>query len=156
MFFIMKHSPVWILPIVTSNIINVATNGDKNEVNVIIVNVIIMIIIVVQNIPTNYVHTVLYAKAIRSIERDLRSAIVKKLQQLSIVYHNEMQSGRLQSKIMRDVEQIENLSAQIFITIISIILSIVVALGIVIFKSFTVFVFFCCNHTCGSTYYSCF
>lgn len=141
-FFVIKHCPVWILPIVTSNIINTATNGDKNAVNVILINVIIMIIVVVQNVPTNYVHTVLYAKAIRNIERDLRSSIVKKLQQLSIAYHNEMQSGRLQSKIMRDVEQIENLSAQIFITILSIILNIAVALGIVIFKSLTVFLFF--------------
>ncbi|GKX66559.1 ABC transporter [Clostridium sp. TW13] len=141
-FFVIKHCPVWILPIVTSNIINTATNGDKDAVKVILINVIIMIIVVVQNVPTNYVHTVLYAKAIRNIERDLRSSIVKKLQQLSIAYHNEMQSGRLQSKIMRDVEQIENLSAQIFITILSIILNIAVALGIVIFKSLTVFLFF--------------
>ena len=142
LFFIIKNSPVWVLPIVTSNIINAATNKPKNAVNIIIVNLIIIIILVLQNVLTNYIHTVLYAKAIRSIERDLRSTLVRKLQQLSIAYHNEMQSGRLQSKIIRDVEQIQNLSSQIFITILSIVLNISVALGVVIFKSLTVFVFF--------------
>ena len=43
---------------------------------------------------------------------------------------------------MRDVEQIENLSSQVFITILSIVLNIAVALGVVIFKSSTVFLFF--------------
>lgn len=141
-FFVVKHSPVWILPIVTANIINAATVKGKDAVHVILVNVIIILILVLQNVPTNYIHTVLYAKAIRNIERDLRSSLVRKLQQLSITYHNEMQSGRLQSKIMRDVEQIENLSSQIFITVLSIILNITVALGVVVFKSMTVFTFF--------------
>ena len=60
---------------------------------------------------------------------------MRKLQQLSISYHNAMQSGRLQSKIMRDVEQIETLSRQIFISVLSIIMNIAVALGIVVSKS---------------------
>ena len=141
-FFILKSSPVWVLPVVTSNIINVATYKNENAIHEIIVNIVVMVIMVLQNIPTNYIHTVLYAKTIRSVEKDLRSSIVRKLQSLSISYHNEMQSGRLQSKIMRDVEQIENLSAQVFITILSIVLNIAVALGVVIFKSLTVFIFF--------------
>ena len=97
---------------------------------------------VIQNIFTNYIHTWLYAKTVRSVEQGLRSSLVRKLQQLSISYHNEMQSGRLQSKIMRDVEQIETLSSQIFITVLSILLNVVVAFGVVIFKSLTVFLFF--------------
>lgn len=141
-FFLIKSSPVWVMPVVSANIINAATDKSENAVNIIIVNIIIILVMVLQNVPTNYIHTVLYAKTIRSVERELRSTLVKKLQQLSIAYHNEMQSGRLQSKIMRDVEQIENLSSQVFITILGIALNIVVALGVVIFKSLTVFIFF--------------
>nr|WP_207718263.1 MULTISPECIES: ABC transporter ATP-binding protein [Clostridium] len=141
-FFLIKSSPVWVMPVVSANIINAATDKGENAVNIIIVNIIIILVMVLQNVPTNYIHTVLYAKTIRSVERKLRSTLVKKLQQLSIAYHNEMQSGRLQSKIMRDVEQIENLSSQVFITILGIALNIVVALGVVIFKSLTVFIFF--------------
>jgi ATP-binding cassette subfamily B protein len=141
-FFLIKSSPVWVMPVVSANIINAATDKGENAVNIIIVNIIIILVMVLQNVPTNYIHTALYAKTIRSVERELRSTLVKKLQQLSIAYHNEMQSGRLQSKIMRDVEQIENLSSQVFITILGIALNIVVALGVVIFKSLTVFIFF--------------
>lgn len=141
-FFLLKSSPVWVLPIVTGNIINAATTKDNDAIHTIVVNIIIILIMVFQNILTNYIHTVLYAKTIRSVERDLRSSLIKRLQQLSIAYHNQMQSGRLQSKIMRDVEQIENLSSQVFITILSIVLNIIVALGVVIFKSLTVFTFF--------------
>lgn len=141
-FFIFKSSPVWILPIVTSNIINAATNKDENAIHTILINIVIILVTVFQNVITNYIHTVLYAKTIRSVERNLRSSLVKKLQQLSIAYHNEMQSGRLQSKIMRDVEQIQILSSQVFITILGIGLNIIVALSVIIFKNFTVFLFF--------------
>jgi ATP-binding cassette, subfamily B, bacterial len=141
-FFMLKSSPVWILPIVTSNIINAATSKDENAVHTIMINIVIILVTVFQNVITNYIHTVLYAKTIRRVERNLRSSLVKKLQQLSIAYHNEMQSGRLQSKIMRDVEQIQILSSQVFITILGIGLNIIVALGVIIFKNFTVFLFF--------------
>lgn len=142
LFFAVKHSPVWVLPIVTANIINAATEKPDNAGTVILINALIMSFFVIQNIFTNYIHTWLYAKTVRNVERNLRSSLVRKLQQLSITYHNEMQSGRLQSKIMRDVEQIETLSSQIFITVLSILLNVVVAFGIVIFKSLTVFLFF--------------
>lgn len=142
MFFAVKHSPVWILPIITANIINAATDRPENAGIVILINILIMSFFVVQNIFSNYIHTWLYAKTVRSVERGLRSSLVRKLQQLSVTYHNEMQSGRLQSKIMRDVEQIETLSSQIFITVLSILLNICVAFGVVIFKSLTVFLFF--------------
>ena len=142
LFFAIKHSPVWVLPIVTSNIINVATERPDHAGTIILINALIMSFFVIQNIFTNYIHTWLYAKTVRNVERGLRSSLVRKLQQLSITYHNEMQSGRLQSKIMRDVEQIETLSSQIFITVLSILLNVVVAFGVVIFKSLTVFIFF--------------
>lgn len=140
--FAIKHSPVWVLPIVTANIINIATERPDNAGMKILVNALFMSFFMIQNIFTNYLHTWLYAKTVRSVEQELRSSLVRKLQQLSISYHNEMQSGRLQSKIMRDVEQIETLSSQIFISVLSILLNIIVAFGVVIFKSLTVFLFF--------------
>ena len=142
LMFAIKHTPVWALPIITANIINAATVPSENAATVIIINVTVMIVLVLQNLLTNYLHTYFYAKVVRNVECGLRSSMIRKLQQLSITYHNEMQSGRLQSKIMRDVEQIENLSAQIFISVLSIALNIVVSLTIVLNSSFTVFAFF--------------
>ena len=140
--FAVKHSPVWVLPIVTANIVNIATNMDENAGQKIMFQVMIMMVMIAQNVLTNYFHTLFYARSIRNVERDLRSSLVRKLQQLSITYHNEMQSGRLQSKIMRDVEQIETLSSQIFITVLSIIMNVTVSFAVVVTKSVTVFLFF--------------
>ena len=64
------------------------------------------------------------------------------MQQLSISYHVETQSGRLQSKIMRDVEAVEGLSTQLFLSILNIALNIGVALVVTISKSRIVFIFF--------------
>lgn len=144
-FFIIKHSPTWVLPIVTANIINAVTDHNGNITKILILNTILMIAVLVQNIPTNYIHTWLYAKTVRTVEKELREALVCKLQQLSITYHKEMQSGRLQSKIMRDAEQIQNLASQIFISLVTIILNIGVSFGVVIFKSRIVFLFFLCT-----------
>jgi ATP-binding cassette subfamily B protein len=142
LFFFIKHSPVWVLPIATSNIVNAATQKAPGAEKTIILNVVIMCLLLAQNVITNYVHVWLYSKTIREMERDLRSTMIKKLQQLSIAYHNQMQSGRLQSKIMRDVEQIETLSSQIFISVLSIVMNVFVAFAIVISRSLSVFIFF--------------
>ncbi len=140
--FAVKHTPVWVLPIATANIINAATGHEPDALRTIILNTVVMAALILQNVLTNYYHTYFYAKVIRSVECGLRSSMVRKLQQLSITYHNEMQSGRLQSKIMRDVEQIENLSAQIFISVLSIIMNMIVAFTVVVSSSLTVFWFF--------------
>ena len=142
LFFIVKHSPVWVMPIVTANVINAIMEGGENAPRKILFNIALMIVFVVQNVPTNYVHTYFYAKAIRQTERELRSALVRKLQQLSIDFHRKTESGRIQSKIMRDVEQIETLSSQIFINLLSIILNVVIAGTVVIINSRIVFLFF--------------
>lgn len=141
-FFVAKHSPTWVLPIVTANVIDASMRADKDSGRVILINVLVMAAMAIQNVFTNYIHTWLYAKTIRNVEKNLRSALVGKLQQLSITYHRATESGRLQSKIMRDVEQIEILSSQIFITMISILLNVIVAMSVVFTKDLVVFLFF--------------
>lgn len=141
-FFILKHSPTWIIPIATANIINVVTRQEPNTPRIILINVVALMVVLVLNIPFNYLHTLLYAKAVRQIECDLRSALVRKMQQLSISYYSRTQSGRLQSKIIRDVEQVQTLSAQIFISVLSIITGLIVSFAVVITRSREVFVFF--------------
>ena len=76
------------------------------------------------------------------MEANLRGCLVRKLQQLSISYHKQIQSGKLQSKIMRDVEQIETLSSQLFVSLVTIVLNISVALVVTVSKSIVVFLFF--------------
>ena len=141
-FFVIKHAPVWVLPIVTANIINDITSGSPETYQNILIQAVIMVALVAMNVPMNYMYTRYKSLATRYAETGLRKALVRKLQQLSISYHKETQSGRLQSKIMRDVEAVETLSTQMFLSILSIALNIGIALIVTVNKSMIVFIFF--------------
>lgn len=142
LFFFIKTSPVWFLPIVTERVIDIASSGDPAAYPTIFWWLLLEFALVALNIPTHYLHIHFLSLANRSVEAGLRGAMVRKLQQLSIGFHKEMESGRIQSKIMRDVESIEGLSSQIFTSILSIIINITVALVAVATTNLTVFVFF--------------
>jgi ATP-binding cassette subfamily B protein len=141
-FFIIKHIPAWVMPIAIANVINAATKHDDGGIRTIYLNAIVMCILVLQNILTNYYHTKMHSFAIRSVESGLRASLIKKLQELSIPYQKEMQSGRIQSKIMRDVEQVQTLSSQVFVSCLNIFVNLIVALGITLYNSGIVFLFF--------------
>lgn len=141
-FFILKVSPTWALPIITANVINIATNQVEGTAIHILYYVAFELFLVAMNIPTHYLHVRFYSLATRSVEAGLRGAMVRKLQQLSITFHKEMESGRIQSKVMRDVEAIEAFSSQVLISLLSIILNITVALSVVLITNATVFLFF--------------
>lgn len=141
-FFILKVSPTWALPIITANVINIATSQVEGTAIHILYNVAFELFLVAMNIPTHYLHVRFYSLATRSVEAGLRGAMVRKLQQLSITFHKEMESGRIQSKVMRDVEAIEAFSSQVLISLLSIILNITVALSVVLITNATVFLFF--------------
>ncbi|MBE5964881.1 MAG: ABC transporter ATP-binding protein [Lachnospiraceae bacterium] len=141
-FFVIKHSPAWVLPIVTANIINAVVKHDAKCMEIIMINALVMVFLVVLNVPMNYLHVKYKSLAVREVESGLRGALVSKLQHLSIPYHTELQSGRLQSKIMRDVEAIEAVSTQLFIGVLNIATNLIIALSITASKSGVVFIFF--------------
>ncbi|MED9902962.1 MAG: ABC transporter ATP-binding protein [Lachnospiraceae bacterium] len=140
--FFIKHACVWVLPIITASIINDVTAKNPNTIRNILIYGAIETALVAINIPMNYLYTSYKSLATRYAETGLRKALIRKLQQLSISYHVEIQSGRLQSKIMRDVEAVETLSTQMFLSILNIVLNISVALAVTASKSRVVFVFF--------------
>ncbi|MBP3824315.1 MAG: ABC transporter ATP-binding protein [Butyrivibrio sp.] len=141
-FYVVKHSPVWILPIVTANIINAVTDHDPNVVTLIIFNIVLMVFLLILNVPMNYLHIHFRSKSVRKVEAGLRSALVHKIQVMSIPHQKDMLSGRLQSKVIRDVEAVETLSDQIFVSLINIVINMSVALTVTITKSIVVFLFF--------------
>ncbi|HBZ53203.1 MAG TPA: ABC transporter [Eubacterium sp.] len=141
LFFVIKHSPVLLLPIVTANIINHIEQGQK-DIRYIAVNCLVIAVLVMINVPMNYLYVMCKSLAVRNVEAGLRGAIVRKLQQLTYEYHNNNQSGRLQSKIMRDVEAVETVSTQLFTTLLNIMANIAIALCITLEKSKIVFMFF--------------
>ena len=141
-FFALKHACVWYLPVATAGVINIASGTDDGGLSGILFYISIEIALVLINMPANYLYVHFRSLAIRNMEAGLRGALVRKLQQISITYHKEMQSGRLQSKIMRDVEAIETLSQQLFTNILTILLNLIVAFAVTGMRSRTVLIFF--------------
>jgi ATP-binding cassette subfamily B protein len=141
-FYIIKHSPAWVMPIVISNIVNAVIYESVNPQETIIYNALLIAFLVLLNIPMNYLHIHFSSTAVRAVEGGLRSALINKLQQLSIRFHNNIQSGRIQSKVIRDVEAVQMLSSQIFVNLLNITLNISIALVITAVKNKMVFLFF--------------
>lgn len=105
--YIIKSSPTWVLPMVTANVINIATKPENHTVSELWVNFIVIVLVILQNIPMHTVHVAFFSKALRHVEAGLRSTLVRKLQQLSIGFYGDLGAGRIQTKVLRDVEAIE-------------------------------------------------
>lgn len=141
-FFFLKQSPVWILPLITADVINTIIERPENLAFQLTIDFILALIVLAQNIPTHILNSLFFNKAKRRVEAGLRGAMVKKLQQLSIGFHKEMSTGKIQSKVMRDVENVEALSTQIFDMIRRIIADMCITLIIILNKCLPVFLMF--------------
>lgn len=141
-FYIIKHSPAWVLPVVSANIINIVSNPDKHDVHEIWINIAVILVMIVQNVFTNTLYVRFHSEAIRSVESRLRGSLIRKIQQLSFSFHNEYQSGKLQSKVLRDVEGVENLSRQLITNFVPCLLSVIAALGYTLSRNLTIALFY--------------
>lgn len=139
-FFLLKSTPPLFFPIITANIINAVTYGAEDITKVFLLNGIFVLLVIFGNFFTNMVHLKTFNKAKRTVEASLRGAMVRKMQQLSISFHKETASGKIQSKIMRDVEAVEGLSSQIFTSVLAVILNFAITLCVVFYKN--IFIFF--------------
>ncbi|RCW74842.1 ABC transporter ATP-binding protein [Saliterribacillus persicus] len=141
-FFMLKHSPVWILPIVMANLINFVSEPEKYDTRMLWINIIVLTVVIIQNLPSQMLHISFMSKAIRHVEASLRSTLIRKLQHLSISYHSELRSGKLQAKVLRDVEMIEIMSKQTMLGVLPAIMNVIVAISVTATRSLTVASFF--------------
>lgn len=142
LFFIIKSIPEWVMPLITADVINVVISKPDNIVFRLMLDFIIALVVLLQHIPTHMLHSHFFSKAKRRVEAGLRGAMVRKLQQLSIGFHKEMPTGKIQSKVMRDVENVEVLSSQIFTMVMRIVSNMAITLTVVLTKSLPVFFMF--------------
>jgi ATP-binding cassette subfamily B protein len=80
--------------------------------------------------------------AVRGLEQTLRNALVTRLQQLSIAFHDRVETGRLQAKVLRDVEQIQNFCMVFFEGATLAALSVVFTVGVTAVREPRLLIFF--------------
>ena len=110
--FAFKHSPVWVMPLLTANVIDAVVQ--KKPLSVLWINAAVMAVLVLQNVPLSFVYVRRLSLAVRTVETELRVALCERLQQLSIGYHRRTSAGVLQAKVFRDVENVVETSRQVF------------------------------------------
>ncbi|MGC3989267.1 MAG: ABC transporter ATP-binding protein [Chthoniobacteraceae bacterium] len=111
--FLFKASPLWVIPVVTANIVDLIAHPRANGMPVLWWNTAIGAFFIAQNVPAAVLFSIFSSRAIRSVEIRLRSALVRRLQMLSIAYHSQISTAVLQTKVLRDVESIEQLCRQL-------------------------------------------
>ncbi|MBE6811145.1 MAG: ABC transporter ATP-binding protein [Ruminococcaceae bacterium] len=142
LIYIIKDSPMWALPLITANVINLVTNPPNNFWTQIIINAIIAGLLLIINTPLHTLYVKILSKANRNVEAGLRGAMVRKLQQLSISYHKDTQSGKIQSKVMRDVEVVTDLASHIMNTILGTVINLCITLVVIISNNIVIFFMF--------------
>ena len=103
--FIIKDSPIWILPILTGNIIDVVVS--HKPLTALWLNAAIAAVILLMNYPLNVVYVHLFSNAVRHVAADLRNGMSSRLQLLSIGFHSRTSAAVIQSKVVRDAENVE-------------------------------------------------
>ncbi|MFD0020541.1 ABC transporter ATP-binding protein [Streptomyces sp. NPDC058382] len=108
--FIVKHSPIWLLPLITATVLDVVVqHGPESG---LWQSSGILLFILVINYPLHQWYVRLLGGSIRRMGTTLRSGLCRRMQQLSIGYHARVSSSVLQAKVVRDVESVEQMVQQ--------------------------------------------
>lgn len=107
LIYLLQASPVWILPLVTSDVIDLITARPDGYLLRICIDAAILFVLVAQNVPTTTWRSSIVNRWMRATNAEIKSGVIRKLQRLSITYHKEIEEGRIQSKFLRDIESVE-------------------------------------------------
>jgi ATP-binding cassette subfamily B protein len=107
--YVVKQSPASLLPLAVGLIVDALTPVKPGSFHKILLIAAGYFVLLLQNplVHTSFVR--LMSGALRHMQFNLRSALVERLQQLSITFFEEKQSSALQTKILRDVDAIDGL-----------------------------------------------
>ncbi|MGZ3674291.1 MAG: ABC transporter ATP-binding protein [Ktedonobacterales bacterium] len=113
-FWFIKSSPTWALPLTMAGIVDIVADPKRHSLLEMTIYAAITATIVAQNIPTQYLYIRFLSIASRNVEHNLRSALARRLQHLSMHFIYRSDTVALQTKVLRDVEMIQQLTTQIF------------------------------------------
>ncbi|GAA1301459.1 ABC transporter ATP-binding protein [Planotetraspora silvatica] len=130
--FMVKHSPTWTLPLITANVIDVLVA--HRPVAALWANTGALLFLLVLNYPGHLLYVRNMHGAIRRMGTRVRSALCRRMQDLSIGYHSRVSAGVLQTKVIRDVEVVEQMAQQASDGGLSALAMLVGGLGVIAFK----------------------
>ncbi len=108
--FFIKDSPIWVLPIITGAVVDTLVSGGSTAELLGLGGGAITLILA--NYPANLGWVRLYFGTVRDLGVRLRNALTHRLHELSIGFHTRSSSAVMQTKVVRDVENIELMMLQ--------------------------------------------
>lgn len=112
LLYVIKHSPVWLMPLLTANIIDAVVQ--RKPLSVLWINAAIVLVLLIQNLPMHVLYMRVFSRSLRRVEMNLRSVLIQRFQTLSIGFYTRTSAGVLQNKVIRDVEAMEQMVRQLF------------------------------------------
>jgi len=136
-FYLIKHTPVWVLPVYIGFAVDQIVSGLEKSGGFswqpLVLPSLVMFVLIVQNVATHTIFARLLSLAIRNMEASIRTAQVQRLQQLSLHFHSRRSPGALQNKMLRDVENLTNLTNNlvnsVFPSVVTILLAMILTLA---------------------------
>jgi len=141
-FLVLRRMPMWVFPLLFGWVINIIARPAQHAVWELWTAIGATGLMVLINPPAHLIYVSLFSKASRNMEAKVRSALVRRLQELSISFHDDAQSGKLQAKILRDVEQVERLARTLVQSLFSGLVALAFATVVSVYKSPKVALFF--------------
>ena len=142
LIYLLQNAPVWALPLVTSDVIDVVTQRPDGYVARLCIDAAILFLLLLQNVPTTMWRSSVMNKWIRTTTAEVRSGVIRKLQRLSITYHKEIEEGKIQSKLLRDIENVTTYFTHFMNTLIPAIIGVLVSAFIAVWREPIIALFF--------------
>jgi ATP-binding cassette subfamily B protein len=132
--YALKMSPQLFLPLIIAESIRVAGERPDNAWRHLLMVYGAYLICSLANIPLHMWFIKGSSRIIRGMELRIRAALVRRLQHLSMRFHSERERGRLQSKVLRDVEQLVQLGELYYIHAMGAVIGLIFAFGYTLWK----------------------
>jgi ATP-binding cassette subfamily B protein len=142
LLYLLQASPVWALPLITSDVIDTITLRPDGYIWRLVIDAVILFVLLIQNVPTTMWRSSIMNKWIRKTTAEVRSGVIRKLQRLSITYHKEIEEGRVQSKLLRDIENVTAYFTHFMTALIPAVIGAIISALIAIWKSPIIALFF--------------
>jgi len=113
--FVIKQSPASLMPFAVGLIVDALTPVTDGSFHRILWIAGIYLLLLAQNPLLHTLFARMMSGLLRHMQFNLRSALVERLQQLAMTFHEVKQSGALQTKILRDVDAIDSLCRYLFL-----------------------------------------
>ncbi|QEO09446.1 ABC transporter ATP-binding protein [Protaetiibacter larvae] len=108
--FAVKDSPLWLLPVITAAIVDIVVDGGPG-MRLIWIGAGALALLAL-NYPMHVLFVRLFFGTSRELGAQLRNGLTSRLQSLSIGFHSRSSAAVIQSKVVRDVENVELLFQQ--------------------------------------------